>query len=274
MRSLTTEKPSVTSPTKQDGVDDDSTDFWKIFLTPAFLYGAAAGAALLILLVTIILVAYCFLIRKRGKKKKTLNDGRTTVDLEYGLSEKVHTIKHENPEEAAQPLCSDEDESHPEENEEDYLTPVEDQTGTPILSQSQCETAANQNTHKEPVYANANVAVKKEKVPLSNATTIGGSAADIKKDDDADDKDKEDSTPFDKLEGRHNSAATRYQDLKRIYENCTKGRIYTNLHGKKGKKQDQSGSAKTASSTDSSQGDTKSCDSTARKPSAAYVNMK
>lgn len=268
---ITSEKPTSSSPTKPDADIDDSTDFGKIFLTRTFLYGAAVGAALLLFLIIILLMVYCCLIRKRGEKK-TLNE-RATVDLENGLSEKFRPINRENPEEATQPLCSDDEETPPDENEDDYLTPVEDQTGTPVLSQNQCKKSADQSTSKEPVYANAND-VKEENIPLSNTTTIEGAAADIKKNNDADEKDREDSTPFDKVEVRHNSAANRYQDLKRIYENCTKGRIYMNLHGKKDKKHDQSGAAKTELSTDSSQGDSKSCDLAARKSSAAYINVK
>ena len=268
--SVTAKAPTCSSPTKQDADIDDFDDFKKILFTPIFLYGVAVGAGLLFFLVIILLVVYYCLTRKQ-QKKETLNE-RATVDLEYGLSEKVLPINREKPEEATQPLCSDEEETHPEETEDDYLTPVEDQTGTPVLYQTDPpgKKAADQSTSKEPVYASAN----DENIPLSNTTTIEGAAADMKKDNDADEKDREDSTPLDKVEVRHNSAVNRYQDLKRIYENCTKGRIYMNLRGKKDKKHDQSGSEKTELSTDSSQGDSKSCDSAARKPSAAYVNMK
>jgi len=216
------------------------TEYWIIFL-----YGAASGAGLLLFLVTVLWVVYCRV--KKRRKSKTLND-RAGVEAEWGLTEKLVSVTDQ---ETTQPLRVDDEVVvvQDEIEEDEYVTPVAVQAETQPASQH--NVAADETRTDGPVYANAD-----------------GRSADVEGENDSDDQDKEDSTPFQKgVVHYQNSAKSRYQDLKRIYENCMDGKVYMNL------REQNKGSNTLPIQDDKKNGVSTEKGSTARPSSVAYVNL-
>lgn len=238
------------------GGENIGTQILTKLTTPDFLYGAATGAGLVLIIVIIVYIIYCCVKKRKEKKTPT-----STADLGYGLTERVTPEDHAKAEEATQPLCVNDTESNSNDNLDDYLTPVEVQVRTQPSNQSPHEQEANGNGKNEPVYASP---ITKETSPPSNSTVVKSNTVDTEGDNNGDDNDNEDSTPFDKgcVPTPHNSDRKRYQSLKRIYENCTKPRHYMNLKLLKSKTDHQNGAQAESSNT-----------SAARRTSPAYVNV-